>query len=453
MAIHLLLTKAKTAMKDLAKKDGSSEMANTSENWLTFRGMMLDLYSVLDYTFFFLYCHFSNKGRVDLTRDARKLGFPYTPTGVRTQVSKNGEATYGEQDQRKSFVTEKMALLWGRNVKLGETANFWWKEIGDIILGVQPKLKVDDRGIVMKGDNPTVAIGDEESLAMLYFYRNCCAHRDLVRFHSEIFYLKIDCRTREMCLVEKSEEQEGYIYQKLAKGFYVMLPEVITRRSQCDRRLLLDVLEQLTSFVTEKSSKLIHASLLLPSATSILKSHVRGYRMLPAKFTTIEEKHRATVTLTSECGETVAEASSSDQCKEKAQEEACFLTLQRLARKEIFPQHPYGFFRPRYPPYYLPVTVNSDEEREFSTLVSKCNQHLQRKGLEVTMTHEGGEDRVRAGVYTAWATLSIKSADVTLVTLYRDTHEVDGKVKARTVANKELAAECIRLGFIQLIRK
>ena len=89
-AINLLLKKAEMAKKDLAQKEEhlcSSRKADTSENWLTFRGMMLDLYSVLDYTFFLLHCHFSNKGQADLTPNAIHLGFPYKPTVVKTQVA------------------------------------------------------------------------------------------------------------------------------------------------------------------------------------------------------------------------------------------------------------------------------------------------------------------------------------------------------------------------------
>ena len=216
-----------------------------------------------------------------------------------------------------------MALLLGENLQLAEGTHIW-KEIGDIILGVQPKLKVDNRGDPVNGNKPTVDFGNEESFAMLHFYHNCCAHRDLVRFNRETRYMKINCRTSEMCIVEEREEQEGYTYKALTKGSYVMLPEVITRRkdSKGNCRLLLVVLEQLMSFVTDISSKLIHASLLLPSATSILQSHVRGYRMPHTKFTTTEEGHRATVTLTPECGGMVVKLSSADRSSKVDAKEA-----------------------------------------------------------------------------------------------------------------------------------
>ena len=129
--------------------------------------------------------------------------------------------------------------------------------------------------------SPTMSAGDEESFALLHFYHNCSAHKDLIRFLPEKSWVEISQSTRETKLVKERHEQEGFFYCELDKGYWVNLPEAIARRerNEHDSRLLLDVLHQLMNFVTKTASKLLCSSLLLPSARVLLREHFAGCRM------------------------------------------------------------------------------------------------------------------------------------------------------------------------------
>ena len=157
-SMHLLLEQARTAIRELERKEKALQSGrefNFSQDWLKFRGVMMDLYSVLDYTYYLLYCHFSNKGQPDLSPKSTQFGFPSKPKGVKSSESPS-------QDQRKKFVEDKLQSLWGR--KFGEESHFW-KDIGDIILGVQPKLVVDNTGSAVGEGVPTISAGDECTVA------------------------------------------------------------------------------------------------------------------------------------------------------------------------------------------------------------------------------------------------------------------------------------------------
>ena len=455
-AINLLLTNAKTAMEKLEKKESdipSSESEDTSEDWITFRDMMLNLYSVLDYTYFLVYCHFSNKGQVDLTPDARHLGFPYKPKGVKVQVNNNGEVVYGEHDERKSFVKEKMEILLSKNLQLAEETHFW-KEIGDTILGVQPMKMVDDAGRVLelKDDvNPKIAAGDAESFAMLHFFRNCCAHRDLIRFDSKEATARINLQTNRADIVRQYQEQEeGYHFLKCGRVYWIMLPETVAKKGNGEW-LLLVVMKQLLEFVTNVCSKLIHASLLLPSATSIIQCHIRGHE-IGFKFTTANAQHKTIVTLMDGRQKVETLSSAYHNSKVDATEEVCVHFLEQLAKRGIFPERPYAFFKPQYIQPYPPVQtveVREGNTRTLPQLVSQCIQRL--NSINLTMQHSCDHIKVDR-VYRAQATLSIKSTagDVILVKLQSSNHEVEGKDNAIKAAYKELEQECLRLGFIRI---
>ena len=102
-------------------------------------------------------------------------------------------------------------MIWGD--KIGEE----WREIGETIVSVQPKLTVDSSGAPRPGA--------KESLALLHFYRNCAAHKDLITFMSRKSWVEINQRSRETRLVtEKKDDHEGYFYKELDKGFRIQLP-------------------------------------------------------------------------------------------------------------------------------------------------------------------------------------------------------------------------------------
>ena len=390
-SINLLLIKAERAKQDLEQKDQdlkSGKVKETSEDWLTFRAMMIDLYSVLDYTYFLLYCHFSNKGELDLGPDGRYFSFPYTPKGVKTRVE--GQ-TYAH-DERKTFVKKKMQSLMGKKLHLSEEAHFW-QVIGRIILGVQPKLEVNSsgdmvnsRGTVVYEAKPKISCGEEESFALLHFYRNCTAHRDLIRFVPEKSWVEINQSTRQTKLVKKHQGQKGYHYCELDEGYWVTLPETIVRQEHRDEesRLLLDVLSQLMAFVTNISHRLLHASLLLPPPSVLLQKHIAECKSMKTKFsTTATGQYEARVTLKLNHGEMEFKSFTAVQ-KEDAEEEACCLIIQELAKTAVYPKHPYALFTPQYVKAHPPVLiVNMEPDKTPLMVVHQCNQKLKCMGLKI----------------------------------------------------------------------
>ena len=79
------------------KERGRDVEKDKLKYWMTFYYFALDLYSALDYTWYLLYCHFSNGGQPDLTRKGTLLSFPSKPSGVKCS---NNE----DQDQRGKYI-------------------------------------------------------------------------------------------------------------------------------------------------------------------------------------------------------------------------------------------------------------------------------------------------------------------------------------------------------------
>ena len=441
-SVHLLLEQAKAAIGDLEEKDKalrSGRDVDASRDWLKFRGITFDLYSVLDYTFFLLHCHFSNKGQPDLSRKTSHLGIPSKPTGVKTSST-------AAHDQSKKFEKEKLQSLWGS--KLGEETHFW-QEIGEVILGMQPKLEVDGSGAVIGGGEPTIAPGDQESFALLHSFRNCAAHKDLIRFVPKKSWVEIDQCTREVKLVRERREQQGFFYYELDRGYWVHLPDSIAGREPdgYGSRLLMDVLQQLMNFVTKVSSKLLCSSLLLPPAWVLLRQHFKECRM-ETKFKPAE----GVVEVTTRHGEKLVQ--SFGQRKPQVDTEACIRILQELAKKRIFPDRPYSFFNLHHVRPYPPVQVlEKKPSKTYRMLVNEYGQRLDSIGLTLKLDWDGPKPvKDRNQHYVARVNLSITSADGDVVVqLCSAEHEELGKDKPKEAAVAEVTEECVRLGLIQLI--
>ena len=444
--VHLLLEQARTAIRDLEEKEKalrSGRDVDASRDWLTFRSITFDLYTVLDYTFFLLHCHFTNEGKPDFSRKANHLGFPYKAVGVKTSQT-------DAHDQKKKFVREKMQSLW--RSKLGEDTHFW-REIGDVIFGVQPKLEVNSSGVVIGDGEPTISCGDEESFALLHFYRNCSAHRDLIRFLPEKSWVEINQRTREIKLVRERQEQEGYFYYELDKGYWVHLPEAIARREDNGSRLLLEVLHQLISFVKNTTSKLLRSSLLLPSAKVLLQDHI-AKRETETKFKSAAGMEKAEVTVTTIDGEKVVK-SGEHKLQAEAEEAACILILQELAKRDILPNPPYSFLTPHHVQAYPPVQfLEKPPKKTYRELMNEYRQRLERVGLKYKLDYSGPDPvRDRVQHYSARVDLSVScdgDGGEEVVRIFSGHHVAVGKDKAKEAAVAEVAEECIRLGLIQL---
>ena len=251
--------------KSLRDRDAADSDDTVAADWMKFRGIVIDLYSVLDYVWYLLYCHFSHKGQPDFSDKGCELGFPYKKRGIRISEK-------AEHDQKRKFLKEKLKMIWGDSI--GEETHFW-KEIGAIILSVQPKMIVDSSGSPRTG-KAEVKPGAEESLALLHYYRNCAAHKDLITFMPSKSLIEINHETRKIRLVtEKKEDHEGYFYMELEKpGFWIQLPSLTSDGEPS--RLLIDVLHQLRDFVVGTVSRLLRSALLLPSPRRILEHHMDG---------------------------------------------------------------------------------------------------------------------------------------------------------------------------------
>lgn len=98
-SISLLLKKANSNKKLFEEKDGNLRGTqrvslgpdtgglatdSAAADWMKFREIMFDLYSVLDYAYFLLHCHFANGGCPDHSHEALHCGFPLKVKGVPT---------------------------------------------------------------------------------------------------------------------------------------------------------------------------------------------------------------------------------------------------------------------------------------------------------------------------------------------------------------------------------
>ena len=245
----------------LKMKDNSQCMAD-SKDWLKFRSIMFDLYSVLDYTYFLLYCHFSEKGQPDHSdKNALKCGFPFKAKGVKTSLSSH--------DQKQKFIEEKLNFLFGKKL---EKKTHFWELIGKAILEVQPTMSVDSAGKEIT-DGPVISTDVQESFAILHYFRNCCTHRSLIEFHSEDVYMETDLKTRHhKIMMKQPPEKRGFYSRKITKGYWVKLPKHVIRQAvqpDDEYRMLSEVLQQLVEFVKKIKDELLYYALLIPQPEEI----------------------------------------------------------------------------------------------------------------------------------------------------------------------------------------
>lgn len=235
--IKLLLAQAerKIAIEKTKNVRGPEE---ERQNWLDFRYTVYDLYSVLDYAYYFLYCHFHHKEPAPNER-AIDYGFPYEAKGVRTSTSES-------QDKRADFV-KKIAERLGDN----EAA----KAVGKFILTLQPTLEVDAGG--KKSANGPEASGNAKQLAMLHSYRNCVTHRDLIIFVREAVEVEYNKTSGKCKLVTESQKERGdFDYYKLqGPDFWIELPDTV--RGETRHRSVLKVLPELRCFVRKTITTLL----------------------------------------------------------------------------------------------------------------------------------------------------------------------------------------------------
>ena len=273
-SIHVLLEKVISNKDYFEEKDknlssdGAGNMLNGAkpcDDWIKFRETMFDLYSILDYTHFLLYCHFSNGGHPDHSHDnAMKCGFPYKFKGVPTCLEDPGCS----QDKQDDFKRERIEFLFKGKIREG---THFCQDIIEHILAVQPKKIVSKSGAEVKKEIP---VGGGESLALLHYFRNCSTHRNLIHFTPKEVWIEFNQITGEVHFVPTEEKKDDknkkfYYYQdKALKGYILHLPEgLAVKGTRC--RLLPVVLDKLVTFVKNFSERLLSAALLLDSSSII----------------------------------------------------------------------------------------------------------------------------------------------------------------------------------------
>ena len=386
--LHLLLEQASKTLKDFESKDESlhrnesyREDEGNTEDWLKFRGFTSDLCSVLDYTYFLLYSHFTNKGVPDHSfKVASKCGFPYKRSGVKTSDS--------DQDQSKKFVTEKLKFLFAD--KLGESTHFW-KDIGDIILSVQPKLlvgsdgnPVDEMGQPTDNSNPIIITLDQTSFAILHYFRNCCTHRDLIHFLPEESWVEINQTTREIKLVKKRQEREGFYYYTLGEGYWIHLPEGVIGTVK-DDRLFLEVLHQLFEFVKRITSKLLSSALLL-SPRYILEHHFDGNLEVTNR-DTVDRRKVVDIMMILRYGRKFTVTSNPYKELRDAEQDGCIQLLCNMVREKLLPTSPHTHLTP-YHVYPFPC-VSISQQANYRVLANVFKQILKPQKMVVTDTLDG----------------------------------------------------------------
>lgn len=254
--------KTMNSLRDRVKaREAEDANCDLMQDWLDFRYIVFDLYSVLDYTYYLLHCHFTHAARSKLLPEEApcncqsQFGFPYKAKGVKTSISEN-------QDKMKKFEDEQTSRLCQNNSVRA-------KRCIEYILSLQPKLKVNAAGGA-EGGGPQVFGSDAELLAMLHHYRNCVTHRGLICFTCEGYRFEYDLNTRSKRFCAASEKREGprIMYMDVPSKFYwIKMPGIIKEEK---RRPLEMVLEALFAFVRSTFNTLLEFAgiqYMLPNGT------------------------------------------------------------------------------------------------------------------------------------------------------------------------------------------
>ena len=427
-SIELFLTQAIQAVDYFIEKNKSlrdtesEEDTDRSADWLKFRGIVLDLYSVLDYVWYLLYCHFSNKGEPDFSDKGCELGFPYKKRGIKYSETR-------EHDQTRKFVKEKLKMIWGD--KIGEETHFW-KEIGAVIINVQPKMIISSSGAAVTG-RAEIQPGVQESFALLHYYRNCAAHKDLITFRPGKSVIEIDQSTRVTQLVTSTKKRDGYFYQDLDKpGFWIQLPSSMSDPS----RLLVDVLTQLQNFVVSTASQLLRSALLLPSAKTILEDHIKEIK-LATDLILSENQHEVTVTATMKDG-TQIKKTATNKSKVDAEEDACVKIIKSLPIG-VVPNSPYSCFT-SYCVTSLPQPQKLERmpDGTYVKLLDDWKKRLEAGNMEVVLE------------YAKHFLVRSKPSSALVFKLCSEMVDRPSADEAREAAATKLINEGLRLGLIEV---
>ena len=438
-SIQLLLKEATEVVKYFEEKEkaiGDAESDLDSQDWLKFRHFVLDLYSVLDYAWYLLYCHFSNSGNVDFTRKGRMLGFPAKVAGVKCSA-------HPPQDQTSKFVNDCLKQI-SKDI-FGEESDLY-RIVSDYVLKAQPKIQVDTSG--HGASTPDVTKGsNHESFLMLHFYRNCAAHKDLVRFAPREAYAEINQKTREIKLVTNREERDGYHYHKINRGYWIQLPEV-SAHDQGEPRLLLDALHQMNRFVQRTCSTLLRAALLIPSAREILQKLVedRGGKMTVTTSKAQDGKVYTAIATVVTAGKMPYKEEFQSDSKTGAEENACVHLFTKLRQSNEIPPSLISAHVPFLP---SPKKVKNLPQKNKRMVLNEYKQQLELDSLKVDLVPKVDKHPSEEQVFIASLEFVVSTEDGRkVIKLESGECTAIGKDKSQTKAAQNILEDLIRLGLV-----
>ena len=230
---------------------GTNEKRKGDSKW--FRRYLLDMYSILDFVWHLLYGCFS-------TDRQRRVGFPYKPTGVKIPQ----DPKHPNHD--------------GRGKYLKDTFKDWdmltttqRKEVGDIILSVQPIQEVNGCGDLV--GQLQYQPCDKEVFAILHSCRNWEAHKGSIHVYSKDSFVEVCQRKRTIRLVAGTTDQKrDCIYIALDKSLlWVKMPETLSPSIGSHDRPVMALTGQFHKTVTSIADRLLHSTNILPQDETIWK--------------------------------------------------------------------------------------------------------------------------------------------------------------------------------------
>lgn len=214
-----------------------------------FRDMMSNLYSVLDQIYYFLYCHFQNKGEFSFSNTAFKIKQPITLNLKWSEGDTRDECKRG----RNQWVTNHWKTIFG-DVNFPESKRHNVRRFQNNLLQLQAIRKVDNSGEEVSGEptllhvvdikhdakgnllqfNPSITVVELKSVAytpwndtikfnLLHFFRNFTAHRSLIACKTNTGYFNVE--TGKFELPEpNSGLPKSWIFHE--KGSWILVPEL-----------------------------------------------------------------------------------------------------------------------------------------------------------------------------------------------------------------------------------
>ena len=233
-------------MQYFQKREETVHDHTTWEDGMNFGDFVYNLYKVLDFTWFLLYCHFCNNGEADLTSKAsRSVNFPCKATGVK--ISENRV-----QDQGDKYKEDILKQILGQQFNKPENEAIC-KKIGDMILEMQLKNEVDGAGKPVHAEPVKPRTEKEKYLYILHYYRNCYTHRTIFQLDVLKHRFNKDPETGRIYLTPVVQQENSRQGVKAGRYFYIELP------LDEESKPLFFVLQELFLFVRGTAKELIEA--------------------------------------------------------------------------------------------------------------------------------------------------------------------------------------------------